>query len=572
MNVSLRFAAALGLGIVCAVPLTAQKHVPSTYAITGARIVPVSGPAIDTGTIVMRDGVITAVGARVTVPADAVTIDGSGLSVYPGLIDSYGSLGQNVTAAAVPAGGRGGRGAAAAATTTESPDAAPNSNYVVGLRPEVSVINALKPGETEFEAPHQAGLTTALTALPTGIFRGSAALINLSGDSASMIVVRDNIAQSIGFSRGGGGFGGGGRGGYPGTIMGAFAALRQELLDAQHYQLVMAAYARNPRGMPRPAYDASLEALQPVIAGTQPVIMQANTEREILRAVDLAKEFHLKAMIGGGAEAYKTADQLKTADVPVLLTLNFPRRGVAATGGRGGRGGGGNADEPEPLSILRERVMAPKGPGLLAKNGVQFAFESGGDYTDLLANLRKSVTGGLTPEQALRAFTLTPAELFGVSNRMGTIETGKVADLTITRGDLFDANARVTEVFVDGRPITVPPPAPTLGGGRGGARGGLAANGRWNASVTIDGHVASITLWLRQDQDRVYGVVEGDLGTDDIANGSIGADGTLSFTANLELTDGSALVEFDGALDAQGIRGTVSAEDHADGSFTASHN
>ena len=299
MVASLRLAGACVAAAAFVVPLAAQKNIPATYAITGAKIVPVSGPAIDKGTIVIRNGVIAAVGAAVTAPADARIIDGTGLTVYPGLIDAYGSLGQGSTAApaagAAAAAGRGGRGAAGGTTTTTR-EAAPNSNYVVGLRPEVNVVDELDVESSEFDAAHNAGVTTALTAVPNGIFRGQAALINLAGDSISMMVIRSGVAQSIGFSRGGGGGGGGGgRGGYPGTLFGAFASLRQELLDAQHYRDVKAAYEKNPRGMRRPEFDASLEALQPVLAGQEPAIMQANTEREIIRALDLADEFMLQA-------------------------------------------------------------------------------------------------------------------------------------------------------------------------------------------------------------------------------------------------------------------------------------
>ncbi len=144
MIASLRFAAASAVGVLCAVPLAAQKHVPATFAITGARIVPVSGPVLEKGTIVIRDGVIAAVGAAVTAPADARIIDGTGLTVYPGLIDGYGSLGQGTaTAATGTAAAPAGRGAAAAPPAATS-EAAPNSNYVVGLRPEVNVLDELK--------------------------------------------------------------------------------------------------------------------------------------------------------------------------------------------------------------------------------------------------------------------------------------------------------------------------------------------------------------------------------------------------------------------------------------------
>ena len=576
MSVSLRIAGAVLAGATCAVPAAAQRHVPGTYAITGARIVPVSGPAIEKGTIVIRDGVIAAVGAAVIAPADARIIDGTGLTVYPGLIDGYGSLGQGTgttgAAATTAAGGRGGRGGTAGATTAAR-EAAPNSNHPVGLQPEISVVDELDVVAGEFDAAHAAGVTAALTGIPAGIFRGQSALINLDGDSVARMIVKTGVSQNIGFARGGGG--GGGRGGYPGTLFGVFASLRQELFDAQHYRDVKAAYDKNPRGMRRPEFDASLEALLPVLSRTVPVIMQANTEREIIRALDLAREFNLKVAIAGGGEAYKVTARLKAEKVPVILTLNFPRAGAAGAGagGFGGRGGGEPGD-PEPLRMLRDRVMAPKGPGILAKEGVPFVFTAGANYTDMLANLRKSVDAGLPADQALKALTWLPADLFGVSDRLGSIEVGKIANLTVTRGDLFDPAVKVMEVFVDGVPTTIPATAPATGGaggGRGGRTPGFDASGVWSVTVQIDGREREVTLHVRQDEGRIYGSVQGSLGSAEILNGTIERDGSFYFTAVVSIGNATSEAEFDGAMGANGIRGHVDVEGHQTGSFAGSH-
>lgn len=466
MALSLRPAWAVVAGVAFAVPLAAQRNIPATYAITNARIVPVGAPIIASGTVVIRNGLIAAVGPAVVAPADARIIDGNGLTIYPGFIDAYGALGLPATGG--NAGGAGGAAArAGAATTAARPAGAPNSTNVVGLQPEVTVTEALDPDEASFTAAHAAGLTAAFTAPATGVFRGSAAMINLDGTDVSALILKPGVAQSVGFSRGGGfGGGGGGGGGFPGSLFAVFAALRQELLDAQRYRELKLAYDRNPRGLQRPAWDPSLEALQPVLARQQPVVMFANTEREITRALDLAKEFNLRVLIAGGNEAWKLADRLKAENVPVLLSVNFPRRAAATTGGAAGGGGGGGRgaaadDEPELMRTLRERVDAPKSAGRLAAAGVRIAFQSSANFTEYLANVRRAVEGGLPADQAIRAMTLVPAELFGVSDRIGTIEAGKIANLTITRGDLLDKSSRVTQLFVDGKQITIP--APTVG-------------------------------------------------------------------------------------------------------------
>ena len=464
MPVPLCRAAALLAGVaLSASSLAAQRNAPSTYAITNAKLVPVSAPVIEKGTIVIRDGLIAALGANVAVPADARVVDGTGLTVYPGLFDAFGSIG---IAAAAPAGGagRGGGGAAAALAALAAPATTGRSgngstaDQPRGVEPELSAAEQVKLDEDALDGPRSAGIASALTVSSAGIFQGSSALINLAGSSAAAMIVKPNVAQHITFSSGRG-FGGG----YPGSLMGVFAVLRQELLDAQRYRELKAAYAKNAKNMQRVEFDPSHEALLPALAGQQPVIMVANSQREIERALDLGKEFGLKVIIAGGSESYLVANRLKAENVPVLLSINFPRRTVAPA-----------ADaEPETLHTLRERVEAPKTAGRLAAAGVKFAFQSGGltTWTDFDTNIQRAVEGGLAPDQAIKAVTWAPAELFGVSDRLGSLEVGKIANLTVTKGDLTDKAAKINSLYVDGRPVALHPATPPAGAGGFGGRG-----------------------------------------------------------------------------------------------------
>ena len=470
MHLSLRRAPVLlAAATLCVPPLAAQRYAPTTYAITNAKLVPVSGPAIPKGTIVIRDGLIAAIGANVAAPADARIIDGTGLTVYPGLFDSYGSIGLATAGGAAGRGGAGGAAAALAAfaapTATTGPTRGGSGatfDDPRGVDPANRAAENVRLDEDALDGPRSGGITTALTASGNGIFQGQSALINLEGSSPAMMIVKPNVAQHIGFSSGG--RGGGGGGGYPGSLMGVFAVLRQELLDAQRYQQLKAAYDKNPRSMQRVEFDPNLEALLPVLSKQQPVVMFANQEREIERALDLAKEFGLKLIIAGGAEAPKMADRLKAENVPVLLSLNFPRRTAAPA-----------ADaEPDPVRVLRERVEAPKVPSKLANAGIKFAFESGGltNWTDFLGNIKKSIDAGLSADAAIKAVTWQPAEIFGVSDRLGSLDVGKIANLTITKGDITEAATRVSQLFIDGHPVTLhPPTAPAPGAGFGGGRG-----------------------------------------------------------------------------------------------------
>jgi imidazolonepropionase-like amidohydrolase len=424
-------------------PSQAQHIATETYAITNARIVPVSGAVLEKGTVVIRDGLIAAVGANVTVPADARVIDGAGLTVYPGLIDTSTSLGMpQPSPPAVAGGGRGGGGGGGFQFGGGAPMAsALNSTQPAGLQPEIQAADYLRPGGDQIDAERNAGITTALTAPRTGILIGQSAVINLAGDSAQDMIVRSPVALHVGFTPL--------RGGYPGSLMGVFAAIRQAFLDAQRYEEAQKIYARSPRGMRRPEPDKSLAALIPALNREMPVVMHADREREIERAIALAQEFKLRAIIAGGEEAWKVADRLREAQIPVLLSLNFPRRTTTAS----------PEADPEPLRILRERVEAPKCAARLATARVKFAFESGGMTTmdDFRGNAARAVESGLASDDAIKAMTLSGAEILGVADRLGSIETGKIANLTVMRGNLLDRAVRVAYVFIDGRQIDLRP-------------------------------------------------------------------------------------------------------------------
>lgn len=519
-----------------------ERNAPNAYAITNARIV--SGTTtIDRGTIVVRNGVIVAVGASVQSPADARVIEGTGLTVYPGLIDANSSLalGGGTSAVADAGRGRAGGGRGAAPAQQGAPAGAPNSLHPIGLQPELTVVDLLHADAEALAGPQSAGITAALTVPATGIFRGESAVINLDGATAQAMLVKAPVAEHIGFtpSRGGG---------YPNSLMGVFSSLRQMLLDAQHYAAEQAAYAKNPRGMRRPEPDPSLEALQPVLQRQIPVVMEASSKREIERALDLAKEFNLRPIIAGGEEADQVAARLKAENVPVLVSLNFPRRPQASP----------DAD-PEPLRVLRARVDAPKLASKLQAAGVKFAFEDGGltTWSDYVGNVARSVEAGLTHDQAVRALTLTPAEILGVSDRLGTIEVGKVANLTITRGDLF--TGRVTQVLIDGTPIEARAAS--------GAGAASLAGGTWTITVTTDEGEKPVTLTLQQVGGELRGTVQGSLGSSQISNGSIGAGGDLQFTATLTMGSGTEEGRFSGTIEGNLMRGTVSVVGHPQSTF-----
>lgn len=524
-NSILRFSFAIFAFLMFGLAVNAQTKA-ETFAITNAQIVTVSGPTIK-GTIVVRDGLIEAVGETAKIPADARLIDGTGLTIYPGLFDAYTSFGLQVRMPPTQ--------------QTQVVQTTSNSNYPDGLRPEENVFQLLKAGEAQFESNRNNGFTTVLTVSRDGVFNGKSAIINLAGNSVSEMIIRAPFAEHFTFTTVRGGA-------FPTALMGTIAALRQMLLDAQRLQELQKEYAKNPRGMKRPEADASLEALIPVLNGTMPIVFNANSENEIVRVLDLAQEFNLKAIIAGGQEAWKVTDRIKKQNIPVLLSLNFPKRTTAAST---------EADQ-ETLELLKFRAETPKGAARLAAAGVKFAFQSGGmtNLNDFLTNASKAIENGLDRTTAIRAMTLTAAEILGVDNRLGSIEVGKIANLTIVRGDIFSKDKVFTHIFIDGKLFEQKekPKTPTTTTTTNAAI--ATVGGSYNISINVPGQPLSGTLNLVQQGAVLTGDMQTQAGTSVIKDGKVTAEG-FTFSSTVEFGGSTIEITVNGKISGNQISGTI---------------
>ena len=428
-----------------ALPLALRADTPDVIAIRGARIVTAAGAPIDSGTIVIRHGVIDAVGASVTVPADAAVIDGSGLTVYPGLIDLGNTRAADQPAPQMPQNLR---------TTAE----VERWKRAQILKPQARAADAVKVDDAELSKLASAGITSVLALPPGEVISGQSALVNvvappdepqignIVGERHGLVVVKTPVAVHVSFPdrpRAGGNA-------YPQSLMGVIAFVRQAFLDAQYYGVARAARQTV-------ADDPAMEALQPAVDRKMPVAFEANQAREILRALKFAKELGLEPIVTGGREADEVAVDLKAQGIRVIYSLNYPQRPRALA-----------PDADEPIHALRQRANAAKVPGELAKAGVAFAFESSGlnDPKDFVRNAAKAVKAGLPEDAALRALTIVAATMAGAGDRLGSIEKGKLANLVVTDGNLFDEKTKVTRVFIEGRSVSLETPAaPSRGSG-----------------------------------------------------------------------------------------------------------
>jgi imidazolonepropionase-like amidohydrolase len=504
-----------------------------TYAITGARIVPVAGEVIEDGTIVLRGGLIEALGADLTPPADAVLVDGDSLTVYPGFIDAFSQAGL-----VLPEGR--------------------DREYAGNIAHELAT-RFFDPDSSNLPEYRKQGLTSALIAREDGVFGGQAVLMNLLGDDIPSMTVRSPVVQVLGYQ---------GQRDYPGTLMAVVAYQRQTLIDAAYHDMLLTRYQQAPRGMVRPPEDPSLEALAPVARGEAPILGIVSIENDFKRLRTLASEYGLKVWIAGGVEAFRVPDLIREAGAPVLVSMDFPAI-TEVTGYQFDRAYMNLSEDEKKALDDRDRDAVHGNAAAVLQAGVPLALATGGmsSPNSFLKNVRLAVAAGLPADEALRALTATPADLFGVADVMGTLEPGKIANLTVTHGDVFtDEDAYVAHVFVDGRKETFDKPKPPAAGGSG------MAAGTWNVSVAIMGEAAEGTLELSQDGDAVTGTLSVEGQTLDFTGtitggaleltGSIPDMGAVTLTATIDGDQMTGSLSL-GPMGSADLTGTRSPGEHA---------
>ena len=356
-------------------------------------------------------------------PAGAQEIDARGLTVYPGMID----LGTNMGLAEISSGAPG------TLDTSELGE----------MNPNAAAIWAVNPHSSHIAVTRVEGVTSVLSMPSGGVISGQAAFINLAGSSPREMAVAPQAALIIDFPRVGGG--GGGFAAFlaaqQGITQDALAqrdrrvdALRNMFRDALAYGRAQDAYAKDSKSVPRPVSDLKLAALVPYARGERPVLFRAERDRDIRAAVRFADEMKLKAVILGGSESWKAAQFLKERNVPVILdsVLNMPLR------------------EDDPYDSLFENASK------LQAAGVRFCIstgDSGAHVRDLPFHAGMASAYGLPKLEALKAVTLYPAQILGVSDRVGSVEVGKIANLVVADGDILEARTRIRHLFIAGRQI-----------------------------------------------------------------------------------------------------------------------
>jgi imidazolonepropionase-like amidohydrolase len=417
-----------------------RENDPRLHALTNARIVTAPGKIIEKGTVLIRDGVIVEAGPDVKIPSDARVWDLAGKTIYPGFIDAYSRLGLPETLQPEPL---------RADADEDDPNAKPKEvpresakgmhSWNAKVTPERKAADYLNLDKKSTRKLRDLGFASALVVPGRGIFRGSSALINLQDADVTTQVLAPSVAQHIAFD-----FYRRDDGGYPNSLMGCIALIRQNYLDASWYQAAQDAYRKNPGTTERPEANASLAALAEQAQRKQPTVFEADDELELLRALRIADEFKLKPLLFGTGYEYRVRKALAATKTPVILPLDFPKTP--------------EIERPEQaldyeLDELQHWDRAPSNPARLAEAGIPIAFTAEKlekPEKEFWSRLRLAVRRGLSKDAALAALTTTPAEMFGVADRLGTIAPGRIANLVIANGDLFSSEAKVLTTWVDG--------------------------------------------------------------------------------------------------------------------------
>jgi len=384
-----------------------------TVAITNARIIPVVGAEIAKGTIVIRNGLIAAVGADVAVPAGAEVFDAAGLTAYPGMIDGYSSLGLvEISGVAATADGR----------------------ETGRINPQVRSLEAIRYDSMHIPIARSNGITAAVVAPSGGVIAGVSCLLRLDGWTNREMAVKPAVAMHIelpGLRAGRGGFGGG-RGAAPTRVEAPalLAELKQLFAAARAYEKRRDAAAKN-KLLALPGFDETSEALLPLIKGEMPAMISVHSERDIRAAIQFVREEGLKAVFYGVEQGFKAADELAKAGIPVIF--------------------GSLYDSPPVWEDGYDALY--RNPGILAKAGVKIAFSSSSASVakDLPYHAAKAAAFGLDKAEALRAVTINTARILGVDKTMGSLEQGKAANIVLADGDILELRANIKKVYIDGR-------------------------------------------------------------------------------------------------------------------------
>ncbi|MGI9014134.1 MAG: amidohydrolase family protein [Phycisphaerales bacterium] len=428
-----------------------------THAITGATVVVRPGEVIENATIIIRDGLIQRIGTDIELPRAARVWKADGRMIYPGLID------------------------AAVLTSPGTIERGPYAHWNRHIHPEIEMAARPPFATSSRKSLREVGFTAAAIYPEDGIFRGTGMVVALDDDEERPAVYVDRAAMAAGFDRGGG---------YPSSEMGSIAAFRQAVLDARWHQQARRVWSQYPGAVEPPAESDALDALQDVANREQFLLFEVADEHQLLRADALMKELELDGLILASGFEFRRLDDVLATDRVLIVPVNFPKRPDVTTL---------DAADSTTLAEMLTWEQAATNPRRLIDAGATVALTTHGldSKKDLASRIRRAISNGLTEDEALAALTTVPAELLSLSDVMGTIAPGKVANLVVASGPLFDRDTDILDVWINGERFEIKKDDPSLDYiGKGRLRVTEGRNEPFEADINIDTKkkTASLTL------------------------------------------------------------------------------
>jgi hypothetical protein len=505
-----------------------------TYAIKNATVVQAPGKVLNGATVIVKDGLISAVGPNVQVPVGAYEIDGQGMFVYPGFIDGLSQ---------------------AAVKRPENPerprDLQPSMppNNIAGITPELRVKDYLEPGAKALDDMRKAGFTAGHV-VPNGrMLPGSSSFILFGSHSeADQLILKNDVGMFAQLQ--------GAQGVYPSTVIAVMSKWRELYKNAQLAQENDRVFASNSAGINRPVRDRVLEAFYPVINKQQPVFFHAPNQLDVRRVLSLQKDTGFNLVLVNVKQGWGMENEIKAAGGKVLLSLDLPEEKKATENA---------ADEAKARED--RRTDAYKQHVSLAadyeKAGIKFGFAGvATSPTNIKKNLKTMIDNGLSENAALAALTTTPAEMFGVAGMMGTVDAGKIANLFISTGNYFDKDSEVKYVFVDGK-LTEYESRPARSANNSAGNGGAAAAnivGKWSYTMESPMGATDGEMTFERAEDEYKGSMTFGMGgtNSTLDMRDIRVEGSnLRFSVMIEMGGQSITLRANGTVEGDNFSGSI---------------
>jgi len=530
-----------------------------TYAITNATIVQSPGRKIEKGIVVMKDGLITAVGAGIPVPPDAIVIKADSMFVYAGFIDGLSRTGVNKPKEEKDK------------EKVKDPGNPPADR--AGITPQNDVRDFLNPNDKSVEELRNLGFTVSQV-VPYGNFLpGSAAIVLLGGKSADDMVLINNAALYSELS--------GAQNVYPNTVMAVMAKWRELYKNASLTKSYQSTYAANRSGISRPVSDRILEAFYPVIDQRIPVLFKSEKVMETQRVFTLKNDLNFQLLIADVKEGWPIIAKIKSSGAKVFLSLDLPdevKKDEKKGDKKEAKKDSIKTEQPKkekpktPFDLEKEVLEKRKKesiglytsqPSEFTKAGVTYGFSAMSAKTkDIQANLRRMIKAGLAEDAALAALTTNPAQLLGLGDRMGSIDNGKMANLVISYKPYFDEKSKVRYVFVDGNLYKIETKEVKKDEK-------VSASGSWSYTTDTPQGTYTGKISIKEEKGKLSGTITTNGSSQGTVLNNVSLDGNyLTFSFPYDAGGDTLIIEAAVTIDEGAFEGTLTAG--SNGSFPVS--